>query len=244
MIYFLSDVHLGFYERQKDKPREDLLLSWLRKISDNCEHLIILGDLFDFWFEYKTVIPKYFYRTLAELKNLRDRNIFIEFLIGNHDFSHIDFFEKELDIRVFPDDIEREFCGKRFYISHGDGKTKFDGPYLFLKSILRNKTAQKLYSMFHPDCGIGLASHSSQKSRNYTDNKNYGEIEGMEEFAQKKLNEGFDYVIMGHRHKIIMKQLGIGWYVNPGTWLKQPAVVQFDGEKVEIIYINKFLGIE
>ena len=216
MIYFISDVHLGFFERSADSQREQLLINFLKKISNNCSKLYIVGDLFDFWFEYKTVIPKYFYRILSTLYDLRNRGIEIDYIMGNHDFGHIDFFKKELDIQVYPDDIERIHSDKKFYISHGDGKTIYDGPYNVLKKILRSPVSLKLYLKLHPNTGIKLASNTSKKSRNYTQKKDYGEVEGMEDFAFKKIDEGFDYVVMGHRHlaKFIEHKLGV--YVNLG----------------------------
>ncbi|MGA2297496.1 MAG: UDP-2,3-diacylglucosamine diphosphatase [FCB group bacterium] len=242
MVYFISDVHLGFLEREKDYELESLLIRFLEAISADCETLYIVGDLFDYWFDYKTVVPKYFYRTLTVLKKLREKGIKIEYIIGNHDFGHNDFFEKELDIRIYRDDIEREINGKKFYLSHGDGKLNQDTGYKILKKVLQNKFALWLYKLLHPNIGIGLALSSSRRSREYTDNKNFGEKEGMVEFAQAKIDEGFDYVIMGHRHRVIEKELGKGKYFNLGGWLRQPTFGRFDSEKMELVDVREYLG--
>ncbi len=242
MIYFISDIHLGILEREKDAPREDLLLKLLDAVSPDCEVLYIVGDLFDYWFEYKYVVPKYFYRTLATLKTLRNKNIKIEYLMGNHDFGHKDFFEKEMGITIYRQDIIREHNGKKFYISHGDGKANNDAGYRFLKKVLRNKFSLWLYLKLHPDCGIALASSSSKKSRGYTSQKHYGKTEGMEQFAYDRIQEGFNYVIMGHRHRLIEKQIGKGWYYNLGSWLEKPAFGIYDGSSFRIEFVEEFLN--
>jgi len=241
MIYFISDVHLGFEERALDKKREDLLLGTLDVISVDCRTLVILGDLFDFWFEYKTVIPKIFYRTITKLYELKQKGIEILYLMGNHDFGHKNFFTEELGIEIINDDIETVFYGKKFYLSHGDGKSFYDSVYNFLKKILRNPISLYLYTKLHPDLGIKLASGSSKESRKHTSKKKFGEVEGMEQFAGKKIEEGFDYVVMGHRHKLIHKKIKNGFYVNLGDWFHEPHIGRFDGDKFELIKVRDFL---
>jgi UDP-2,3-diacylglucosamine hydrolase len=204
-------------------------------IKADCKKLYLVGDIFDYWFDYKTVIPKEFYRTLAKLKELSDIGIEIEYLMGNHDFGHRSFFQRELGIEVIESDIKREHNGKKFYISHGDGKADNDTGYLILRSILRNKVANLLYRIIHPDVGIAVASGSSKKSRAHTSSKEYGENEGMVNFAKKKLEEGFDYVIMGHRHKKLVLNHSGGVYINLGEWIIEPSYGKFDGEKFELI---------
>ncbi len=242
MHYFISDIHLGYFERAVDIKREDMLLDFFSKIEHDCQSLFILGDLFDFWFEYKTVVPKYFYRTLSALRELRKKGMKIEYLVGNHDFGHVDFFAAELDIPIHWDDIEREIDGKKFYLSHGDGKSNNDAGYRILKKILRSKFNQWLYFKLHPDCGIAMASSSSKKSRSYTDMKNYGKTEGMEEFALTKINEGFDFVVMGHRHRAVFTDFGNGKYINLGDWLKNYTFGTFDGSEFKLLDIRQFLS--
>lgn len=241
MIYFISDVHLGHHERDKNHIVEKRLIAVLRKISGDCEKLFIVGDLFDHWFEYKTVIPREFIRTLSELLSMRERGIDIEYMIGNHDFGHIDFFEKELNIPTYQDDIERELYGKKFYISHGDGKMSGDTGYKIIKKILRNPVSQKLYRILHPDFGIGIASSSSRKSRTYTDKKDYGKSDGMAEFAENIINRGFDYVVMGHRHKAKIVDVAGGKYVNLGEMFRKPTFGAFDGKEFRIINADEFV---
>jgi len=245
MIYFISDVHLGVLPRPEDSPREEILLAFLDKIAPDCKKLYILGDLFDYWFEYKSVIPKYFYRTLTKIKELKDRNIEIEYLMGNHDFGHVDFFRNEFAIEIHKDDIIREHDGKKFYLSHGDGKSNKDNGYKILKKILRNPISLSIFLKFHPDCGISVASSTSKKSRSYTDAKNYGKTEGMEEFAESQINNhAMDFVIMGHRHLAVVNEYDKGTYINLGEWIRQPHYAVWDGNKMTLNHVLDFLKVE
>ncbi|MCX6146984.1 MAG: UDP-2,3-diacylglucosamine diphosphatase [Candidatus Kapabacteria bacterium] len=241
MYYFISDVHLGHLERKDDKQIENLLLQLLSKIKSNCETLYIVGDLFDYWFEYNTVIPSYYYRTLTALSELCESGIKIEYIMGNHDFGHIRFFDEELGIKIYKTDIERTINNKKFYISHGDGKAYNDKGYLLLRAVLRNPFAIKIFKMIQPDFGISLARGSSHKSRKHTDSKVYGENDGMTDFAKKKLEEGFDYVVMGHRHKVIELKHSNGEYFNLGEWINNPTFGSFDGETFKILKVKEFL---
>lgn len=242
MYYFISDVHIGYYPRQKEREREKLLIEFLKKIESNCHTLYIIGDLFDYWFEYKTVIPRDFIRVISALINMRDKNIKIEYIIGNHDFGHKDFFADELGINLHQNDIETTIEGKSFFLSHGDGKIKKDHGYNILKKILRNPLSNKLYRLIHPDLGIMLASSSSKTSRNYTEKKDYGTTDSLFEFAQSKISEGFDYVILGHRHKIYFEKIGNGYYVNLGEWFVNPHFGKFDGENFNIASVKQFIS--
>ena len=241
MIYFISDIHLGLFERSKDRQTEELLMRFLEKIKNDAETLYIVGDLFDYWFEYKSVIPKYFYRTLTKLSELSEAGVKIEYLMGNHDFGHFQFFEEELGIKIEKDDIRREYNGKMFYISHGDGKANNDTGYRILKKILRSGWANFLFRLIHPDFGIKLAHSSSKTSRNYTDTKNYGKSEGLDEFAENKISEGFDFVIMGHRHRLIFKNIRNGVYINLGDWISNPHYAVFDGMEMQLLEVRNLL---
>lgn len=241
MIYFLSDVHLGIYKREIDKQREDFFLTFINKIKSDCEHLYIVGDLFDYWFEYDYVIPKFFYRTITALHNLRASGTKIDYLMGNHDFGHKNFFSDELNIVVHNDDIERIIYGKKFYISHGDGKIKNDYAYNFIKKIFRHKLSLWLYLKLHPDWAIALASHSSKESRKYSDNKRFGIEDSLESFAKGKIDNGFDYVIMGHRHLLKLTQYNNGVYCNLGDWFNNPQFASFDGTTFKLNDVKQFI---
>lgn len=242
MIFFISDVHLGIYKRSIDIHRETKLIDFLYSIQSDCECLFIVGDLFDFWFEYKTVIPKFFYRTITCLKHLTDNGVKIEYIMGNHDFGHKDFFETELSIPVYKNDISRILYNKKFYISHGDGKSNNDMGYRIIKKIMRNPLSLFLYNLLHPDIGISLASGTSQQSRQYTNSKDFGEAEGMEDFALEKIKLGYDYIVMGHRHKIIKRKIENGIYLNCGDWLHEPVYTCFDGKDINTYRIDDWLA--
>lgn len=242
MIYFVSDLHLGLGERAKDKAREDLFLRVLDRMESDCEQLYIVGDLFDYWFEYKTVVPKTFFRTLTALDRLRRRGIPVHYLMGNHDFGHRSFFREELDIEITTTDMETELHGKRFYIAHGDGKAYNDRGYLILRAILRNPVSLWLYKWLHPDIGITLAASTSHSSREYTAQKDYSERDGLRDFAEQKIrNEGFDFVVMGHRHRPESTPFGSGFYINLGDWLYHRTFGAFDGTTMHIVKVDDFL---
>lgn len=241
MIYFISDLHLGLEPREKDIEKENLFLQFLDKASNDCEQLMIVGDLFDYWFEYKTVIPKYFYRTLAKFYEMTSKGIKIEYIMGNHDFGHVDFFEKELGIPIIKTDKEYNIYGNKFFISHGDGKSNKDIGYKILKKILRSPFSLWLYLKLHPNLGISLASNSSQSSRKYTSKKRYGITDGMREYAFEKIEEGYDYVVMGHRHIAEKTKHAGGFYINLGEWIKEPTFGIFDGKDFKLLKVNDFL---
>lgn len=232
--YFISDCHLGFgTDREADRRRENRLLAVLGRIEAEAARgeartLFIVGDLFDSWFEYRQVIPRRHVRTIAALARIRS-HIRVEYLMGNHDFGHRNYFRSELNIPIHGGDLEETIDGKKFYIAHGDGKALNDTGYLILRSILRNKFLLWCYSWIHPDIGIWIAERMSSTSRGYTDNRDaLQQQDGLRIFAEKKLTDGYDYVIMGHRHKPQFEQIGTGYYINLGDWLKSYSYGVFD----------------
>jgi len=232
-IYFFSDAHLGLGSREEDYQREMRLLRFLDFIKDDAEQLYIVGDLFDYWFEYKTVVPKKYFRLLAKLAELSEHNIRIFFIAGNHDFWVKDYFQDEVGMEVHREPIEKEMNGKRFLIHPGDGLLKDDTGYKILKKVLRNKLNIFLYSLVHPDIAGRIARWSSQTSRRYTSERSY-EGNGMVEFAKHKITEGFDFVVMGHNHVPSRQTLGKGVYVNLGDWIFQNTYAVFDGKNLEL----------
>lgn len=235
---FISDVHLGLRSKEIEKQKEKLLVKFLQFAKDNCTELFILGDLFDYWFEYKYVYQKGFYRTLAALSELTEKGIKVHYIIGNHDFMHRDFFEKDVGVKLYENHVETELNGESFYLAHGDGLVKNDFGYLVLKKVMRNKFIQKLYSFIHPDIGVWLASSTSKSSRDYTTKKDYGKQDGLFEFAQQKIDEGFKFVMLGHLHKKCFNSYKNGYYINLGSWLEKPCYGILKGKTFEIIDWN------
>jgi UDP-2,3-diacylglucosamine hydrolase len=232
---FISDIHLGLQEKDTEDKKERLLVKFLKFAETNCDELFIVGDLFDYWFEYKRVYQKGFYRTLTALKDLSEKGIKLHYFIGNHDFLHRDFFKSEIGAEMCEGPISRELNGKRFFIGHGDGMVKKDFGYKILKWILRNRFFQWLYSLLHPDFGIVLASNTSKSSREYTNKKNYGEVDGLFDAAKQKIDEGYDYIIFGHLHQRIVKNYNQGTYINLGSWLDEPCYGKLYSSEFELV---------
>ncbi|HEX2983279.1 MAG TPA: UDP-2,3-diacylglucosamine diphosphatase [Ignavibacteriales bacterium] len=236
--WFISDVHLGLQHKEAEKKKERLLVSFLEKAQTECCELYILGDLFDYWFEYKRVYQKGFFRTLTALQDLTEKGVKLKYFIGNHDFSHKNFFRDEIGAELLEDPVIAELEGKKFFLGHGDGMVENDTGYNILKKILRNKTLQKAYSLIHPDLGIWLASSASRSSRDYTTKKDYGELDGLYKAACNLIDNGMDYVILGHLHQRICQNYKNGVYINLGTWLDKPCYGSFKNNKFEIIDLD------
>lgn len=233
--YFVSDLHFGLLSHQEERERELSFVKFLNSIKKDAAELFILGDLFDYWFEYKRVIQKGYHRTFTALEDLTIAGVKVHYIIGNHDFMHRDFFEKYLDIDLHQGDIETEIDNKKFFLAHGDGLVKNDYGYLVLKKIFRNKFIQNVYSLIHPNLGIKIASRTSKTSRDYTGKKDYGDKDGMFEFAKTKIEDGYDFVILGHSHNREFKNYKNGYYINLGTWLDEPLYGLFSDGKFKVI---------
>ncbi len=231
--YFFSDVHLGLGTKDDDRKREQRVIRFLDMVKHDACELFILGDLFDYWFEYKSVVPKGYFRLFSKLAELRFRGIQISYLAGNHDFWLKGYLTEELGVTIYPDPIERTIGGKRFFLHHGDGLLKNDTGYRILKRFLRNRVNIFLFSLIHPDLTSWIARWSSRKSRAYTSKKDF-EGNDMVEFARTKIGEGIDVVIMGHNHQSVFKELGRGVYVNIGDWLHEYTYAVFDGNKIQL----------
>lgn len=233
-IFFISDVHLGLHDKVREKEKERRLLSFLSHVEERGEQLFIVGDLFDYWFEYTYVIPRGYHHTISKLGMLVEKGIKVHYVAGNHDFWLKDFFPIELGIPVYKDPFEMTLRGKKFYFHHGDGLALKDAGYRFLKKILRSKINIFLFTLLHPDITAPVAKGSSLSSREYTANKDYGETDGMILFATEKIRGGCDVVIMGHRHVPLSQQIENGLYINLGDWISHSTYAEFDGTTVEL----------
>src|ERR1700709_2119098 len=164
-LYFASDFHLGTGGYTESREREDRLVRWLDMIKADAAEVFLMGDVFDFWFEYKTVVPKGYIRFLGKLAELADAGIKITLFKGNHDMWMFDYFEKELGATIISNELEIERNGKEFFLHHGDGLGPGDGLYKILKKFFRSKLCQWLFARVHPNFGVGIANYWSQKSR-------------------------------------------------------------------------------
>lgn len=233
-IYFFSDVHLGLDNIIEEKKKETALLKFLDKIKTDATEIYILGDLFDYWFEYEHVIPRGFHRVLSKLDELVQKKIKVYYILGNHDFWVKDYFEKELGITVFREPIEITKNKKRFFLHHGDGLALRDYGYKFMKILFRSKFTIWLFSLLHPDFSAKLAKKVSRKSRAHTSNKDYGETDGMILEAKRKFVTGINYVIMGHRHQSMFTNFENNIYLNLGDWIKERTYAVFDGKDLKL----------
>jgi len=239
--YFFSDVHLGMKSREIEKQKERKVISFLEHISADAERVFIVGDLFDCWIEYRKVVPKGYFRLLAKLNQMSESGITLDFLSGNHDFWLNSYLRDEVGLKLHDRDINLELEGKKFYITHGDGIAKGDRGYRLIKRILRSKVNQFLYSLVHPDVGVSLAQIASRRSRDYneeaeTAKKDLGYKQALREFAETKIAEGFDYVVTGHIHKPAYEQIGNGFLINLGDWIRNYSYGEFADGKFELKY--------
>jgi UDP-2,3-diacylglucosamine hydrolase len=241
-VYFLSDFHLGVPDHTSSLEREKRIVAFLDQIKENAAMIFVVGDLFDFWFEYRTVVPKGYVRILGKLAELTDKQIPVHFFVGNHDMWMSGYFEKELNIPVFFESKTYEFNGKKMFVGHGDGLGPGDHGYKFIKKIFRNPVSQFLFGLLPPFFGISLANFFSKRSRiltGTTDEQFLGEDnEWLVLYAKDKLKEDhFDYFIFGHRHLPIDFQLNeVSRYINLGDWIKYNSYAEFDGTTVQLKY--------
>jgi UDP-2,3-diacylglucosamine hydrolase len=223
-IYFFSDVHLGLKTKEEERTKEERVVKFIKTIAPGAKEIYIVGDLFDCWIEYRKVVPKGYYKLLAALNEAVESGIRINFLSGNHDFWLNTYLRDDVGLNIFYEPIIREIDGEKIFISHGDGLSKGDYGYKLIKKILRSKVNQFLYSLIHPDIGVALAQSSSRKSRESREEGLHLGFSGMQEFAERKIAEGFDYVIMGHVHKPQVVEINVsgrkGYFVILGDWIK------------------------
>ncbi len=239
LTYFISNVHLGELPPDKESERVTMFKDFLHQLEDVATRIFFVGDLFDFWFEYKYVIPKKHFPIIRQLSRLNDRGIEMHYLPGNHDFWLGKFFDRELGIQTYSDDWEGEIDGKKFYLFHGDGIAHKDKGYRILRKFLRMPVNIRLFRWLHPDLGIPFARLVSGSSRQYTNQLKLNDHNDYIAFAKTKFELGFDYVIMGHRHKPFIHTENKCKYVNLGDWLENFSFGVFDGKDLRIDYISK-----
>lgn len=239
-IYFASDNHLGAPTQEQSRPRERKFVAWLDDIKQDAAAIFLMGDLFDFWFEYKTVVPKGFTRTLGKLAEISDSGIPIYYFVGNHDLWMNGYFEAELNIPVYHQPKEFTFNNKIFLIGHGDGLGPGDKGYKRMKKVFTNPFSKWLFRWLHPDLGVKLAQYMSVKNKLISgdeDAKFLGEEnEWLVQYCKKKQEEKHrDYYVFGHRHLPLNIALNeTSKYINLGDWISYYTYGVFDGETLEL----------
>ena len=241
-IYFLSDFHLGAPDYESSLEREKRIVAFLDEIKNDAGEIYLLGDIFDFWFEYKSVVPKGFIRLLGKIAEITDAGIPVHFFTGNHDMWMFDYLSRELNVTIYKEPIIKDFNGKRFFIGHGDGLGPGDKGYKFIKLVFANPVCQWLFAWLHPNIGIGLARFWSGKSRVTTEMKFQGEDKEFQIiYAKERLSkEHFDYFIFGHRHiPLDIKLNGNSRFINLGDWIINNSYAVFDGNDIELKYYQR-----
>ncbi len=241
-IYFASDFHLGAPSHIESISREKKIISWLDSIKNDAKSIYLLGDIFDFWFEYKTVVPKGFVRLLGKIAELNDIGIRIYLLKGNHDMWMYNYLPDEIGVKILKDKTIIEEHGKKIFIAHGDGLGPGDNRYKLIKKIFTSKICQWIFSYIHPDFGVKIAHMWSKKSRianNNNPEKFLGEDkEWLVKYCVKKQIEfEVDYYIFGHRHLPLDIRIDKkAKYVNLGDWLSYNSYAVLNKQKLELKY--------
>ena len=242
-IYFASDFHLGDKNSVTNKDREKKIVSWLDFIKTDADSIYLIGDIFDFWFEYKAVVPKGNVRLLGKLAELTDSGIDIHIVVGNHDLWMKDYLKIECGIKIHYNPIIVNMFNKEVYISHGDGIGPGNNSFKLIKKIFRNKTCQWLFSRIHPNLAFKIAHKWSNISRIHGKNNPYlgTEKESQEQFcmSHNKMNPNINYYILGHRHLPLDIDISNHCrYINTGDWINHFSYVVMDKEEIEIKYFN------
>jgi UDP-2,3-diacylglucosamine hydrolase len=239
-IYFASDFHLGTPDAATSLERERRITAWLESIRHSAHAIYLLGDIFDFWFEYRHAIPKGFIRLQGKLAELRDQGIPIAFFTGNHDMWMFDYFPNELGIQIYRDPQLMQVGKQRLLIGHGDGLGPGDGTYKVLKRFFNSSVCQWLFARIHPNLGIRIARSWSRRSR-ISNTKREEQFSGEEnEFLliycrelEKRVHH--DFYIFGHRHlPLDLPVSPHSRYINLGEWVNYSPYAEYDGTDVKL----------
>ncbi|PQJ75609.1 UDP-2,3-diacylglucosamine diphosphatase [Polaribacter gangjinensis] len=243
-VYFASDQHLGAPTMEASLPREKKFVAWLESIKNDTEAIFLLGDLFDFWFEYKKVVPKGFTRVLGKLAEISDSGIPIYFFVGNHDLWMKDYFEKELNIAVFHQPQEFLINQKKFLIGHGDGLGPGDIGYKRMKKVFTFPPFKWMFRWLHPDLGVKLGQYMSVKNKLISGEEDFkflgAENEWLVQYCKKKLQENhYDYFVFGHRHLALeIKLTENSTYYNLGDWIQYYTFGVFEETRFSLSKFN------
>jgi UDP-2,3-diacylglucosamine hydrolase len=242
-LYFASDMHLGAGTYADTREREARLMRWLDMIKADAAEVFLMGDVFDFWFEYKTVVPRGYIRFLGKLAELSDAGIKLYLFKGNHDMWMFSYFEQELGATIISNELIIERDGKKFYLHHGDGLGKGDTSYKMLKKIFRSPVCQWLFARLHPNLSVGLANYWSAHSRiagkkNFEDQNQRPEL--LLDYCDTLLqNNYYDYFIFGHKHRPLDVMLNEkSRYINLGEWINYNSYAVFDGNDISLEYFE------
>jgi UDP-2,3-diacylglucosamine hydrolase len=241
-VYFISDIHLHCYSCESETRKKAYLFDFLKEVQTHRGTLYIVGDMFDFWFEYKNVIPRHFFKVLRHLQEIVEAGCEVHILAGNHDFWFESFFQKELGIQVHLAPVETTIDGKTFFITHADGILKRDRGYRLMKKFLRSRILIRLFRLLHPDIAFRIARYVSSKSRHLTlRDPDLIEEERREllAYGKKMVDAGHDFVITGHFHLPTDHRFPNGKLINLGDWIRYFTFGFFDGNEMSLCYWNR-----
>jgi len=245
-IYFASDVHLGAAGIKDKRAHEKRFVNWLDSIKDTAGEIYLMGDIFDFWFEYKRVVPRGYTRLLGKLSELTDQGIPVHFFCGNHDLWAFDYLSSECGVKLYHHPVVKRIGGKTFYLAHGDGLGSYDQKYNLLKILFTSRFMQWCFARLHPNFGIGWATSWSTSSRKK--NMKYGgpdylgdDKEWLVLHAKDEIKKNhIDYFVFGHRHLVKVVEVAPNSHVfHLGDWIQHFSYAEFDGETLELKFSKK-----
>ncbi|PWJ44991.1 UDP-2,3-diacylglucosamine diphosphatase [Sediminitomix flava] len=246
-VYFASDFHLGSPSFEESRKREDLIVEWLEEVRKDAAHIFLIGDIFDFWFEFKTVIPKGFIRFQGKLAEITDSGIPVTIFTGNHDMWLFDYFPTELGVQLLREPTDFKIGNHQFHIGHGDGLGPGDYTYKILKKIFANKICQWLFGFLHPNIGIGIATAWSQSSRKKNHFKDEGFVAKEREWiwtycTEEEAKKHHDFYVFGHRHLPLDLEVNeSAKYLNTGAWFSDNSFGVYDGTDLHLEFYKKEL---
>jgi len=236
-LYIFSDAHFGSASPDKEAEKLARLNELSGLIKRDGDRLIILGDLFDFWLEYKHAMPKEHHQVLLVLDELVKAGIKVDYVSGNHDFWMDDFFSTQMSIPVHRDTLDIEYAGRKMHLIHGDGLAPADRGYRLLKRIFRNPINIWLYRKLPPDWSFPLAKFVSGSSRDYTTSRDHTFAADYEAYAKTRIESGSDVVVIAHLHIPICKNIGEGIYINTGDFISHFSYARLDDENISLEYL-------
>lgn len=233
-IYFISDVHLGADTYEAEETKRNRLLSFLRSLRGQTPLLYIVGDLFDFWFEYRSVILRQHYWVLYELSALAESGTRIVYLAGNHDFWLGSFLDEQVGIETKYGPLEVNLQDKRFFICHGDGMIAKDWGYRMMRKFLHNRFLIRSFQLIHPDLGVVLGKRISLLSRNHGAPTDWDPHLAYRDLGVSILKKGYDVVVFGHNHCPDLQQVDDKVYINLGDWVEHFTYGVLSEGKIEL----------
>lgn len=237
-VYFISDLHLGASYLTDPAAYERRVVRWLRSISGNVSELYLLGDILDYWYEYRNVVPRGYVRFFGQLAALADEGVKITWFIGNHDIWIFDYLPRELGITVVDGELVTEILGRRFFLAHGDALGQLPAGFRFLRWMFRNRFLQHLYAAVHPRWTVPFAHRWSSHSRNYSaetpsfagaDKEPF--IPFCENYQESHPDSPVDFFVLGHRHILLDYTLkNGGQLIVLGDWIHHFSFGRWDGQ--------------